>query len=86
MELRATAPDEGRRTAGVGSPRRRAAAVNGDYFDMMRFTRSAPRAVRVAHGPRRVIEHRDAVFVAAPGGRADVLDDPAAAADVARIP
>ncbi len=87
VELRATAPDEGRRTAGqwarlVGA----AAAVNGDYFDLVRFTPLGPARGAGRSWPTARIEHRDAVFVAAPGGRVDVLDDPTVAADVARIP
>jgi exopolysaccharide biosynthesis protein len=87
IELRATAPNEGRRTAGqwarlVGA----AAAINGDYFDMARYVplgpaRGAGRTWTIARA-----EYRDAVFVAAAGGRVAVLDAPEVRADGARIP
>lgn len=77
VELRATAPGEGGRTTGawahlVGA----AAAVNGDYFAM---TRNVPLGPARGHGlwwPASAREHRDALFVAGPGGRAAVLDAP----------
>ena len=87
IELRATAPDEGRRTAGqwarlVGA----AAAINGDYFDMARFVPLGPaRGAGRTWTPLRV-EHRDAVLVAAAGGRVAVLDAPEVTAAAARIP
>jgi len=87
VELRATAPGEERRTVGrwaqlVGA----AAAINGDYYDTSRFTPLGPArgAGRTWVIPRR--EHRDAVFVAAAGGRADVLDAPELAAGEAPVP
>lgn len=76
IELRATAPDERGRTPAAWARRVGAtAAINGDYFDMGRAglpTGPARGARRAWPAGRR--EHHDAVFVAAPGGRAAVLD------------
>ncbi len=77
VELRATAPNEGGRTTAawarlVGAT----AAVNGDYFAM---ARNVPLGAARGHGlwwPAGAREHRDALFVAGPGGRAAVLDAP----------
>lgn len=75
VELRATAPGEGGRTPSrwarlVGA----AAAINGDYFEgsPARPTGPARGLGRDWTGGHRV--HHDGLFVAAPGGRAAVLD------------
>lgn len=53
---------------------------------MLRFTPLGPArgAGRTWEAARR--EHRDAVLVAAPGGRVDVLDAPELAAGAAALP
>ena len=77
VELRATAPNEGGRTTAawahvVGAT----AAVNGDYFAMARNVPLGPARGHGVWWPASAREHRDALFVAGPGGRAAVLDAP----------
>jgi Phosphodiester glycosidase len=77
VEVRATAPEEGGRTAGrwarlVGA----AAAINGDYFATGRLAPLGPARGGGRWWPEGLREHRDALFVAAAGGRVDVLDAP----------
>ncbi len=77
IELRATAPDEGDRTVDswarlVGAT----AAINGDYFAMRTGTPLGPARGGGRWWPDGAREHRDALFVAAPGGRVDVIDAP----------
>ena len=79
IELRATAPDERGRTVAswarlVGA----AAAINGDYFEMRTSTPLGPARGAGRWWPDGEREHRDALFVSAPGGRVDVIDAPGA--------
>lgn len=81
VELRATAPDEGALTAGQWAQRvGAAAAINGDYFAMQRFAPLGPARGDGRWWPAGEREHRDALLVAARGGRADVIDAPEGAA------
>lgn len=81
VELRATAPDEGARTAGQWAQRvGAAAAINGDYFAMQRFAPLGPARGDGRWWPAGAREHRDALLVAARGGRVDLIDAPEGAA------
>lgn len=75
IELRATAPDEGGVTVPAWARRVGAlVAVNGDYFDLRTRRPLGPARGDGRWWPDGAREHRDALFVAAPGGRVSVLD------------
>lgn len=81
IELRATAPGEGARTTSAWARRTGiAAAVNGDYFSPSTYAPLGPARGAGRAWPAGPREHRDALFVAASGGRAEVIDATAAPA------
>jgi exopolysaccharide biosynthesis protein len=75
VELRATAPGEGRATVSNWGRRVGAVvAVNGDYFDMSAFAPLGPARGAGIAWPEGARIHHDALFAAAPGGRVSVVD------------
>lgn len=81
IEVRATAPGEGGRTTSSWARRVGAiAAVNGDYFSPARYVPLGPARGNGRTWPEAPWEHRDALFVAAPGGEVAVIDGPEGAA------
>jgi hypothetical protein len=77
IEIRATAPGEGRQTVAAWARSVGATvAVNGDYFDMRTFEPLGP-AMGAGHWwPHTRREHRDALLTAAPGGQIAVIAAP----------